>query len=86
MAMTPLTKSKLKKLAAKLIDTRLNIYTVCRDLFKLEDIDDAVFDQLKEAEEIFRCEQCSAWLPLECRDNNYGPDVDMCEECSGEEY
>lgn len=54
---------QLKKLADRLVGTRLNIYATAAELFRVAVVDDD-FDALKECG-ILRCEECCRWITTE---------------------
>lgn len=59
-----LKPDQLKKLAKRLVSTRLNIYVTAADMFGVAAVDDD-FDALQEHGGIFRCDGCHKWISTE---------------------
>jgi hypothetical protein len=72
-----LTDEQLASLASGLLETTSNIYSICSARFGVE-IDDNVFDALKEKHDLFRCENCNRWFLASEEESSTS---DWCLEC-----
>ena len=74
-----LSDKQIEQLGNSLIDTGKNIYLVSQAMFGIK-ADDDTFDRLQKISKIFRCEDCSQWLPI----GDMVPDFQVCGSCMEE--
>jgi hypothetical protein len=72
------SKSQLKQLASRLIDSRRNAYHEAKVLGFV--LDEESWEAMEKQEKIFRCEECSQWLAEDCKAY---PGAAHCDDCEG---
>lgn len=69
-----LTKTQIKQLGERLVDTTGHVFHVAQALFGIS-LDQSIFERLEKEFGIFRCVECSVWKDADNRQGDY------CDEC-----
>jgi hypothetical protein len=70
------TNEQILAIGDKVLGTRSNVYFVAKAILGHE-IGEEIFDMLEKVAGIFKCEHCSMWLELNCREKGF----EMCSDC-----